>query len=866
MVTWFLAPLVFATLGTIPAATSTCTFVMQSEGTYAYCSHKHLTVLPKAWPADVVWLDLSYNQLTNVALTEMAQPHLSHLRHLDLSYNHLQGTVKNNTFLAFEELEWLSVHGNRLAGLEADAMSGLEKLVFLDMSYNRLQLTRQTYPLGVLDPLTSLQQLYLYGNDDRFNGEYPEGMFRTLSNLRTLSIDTFARGTFGTSFLALPRLRSLLIVDKAKIKVLTNSTLNVFKNSSLEEIDTGTDLLDVEVCAFCDLPQLKILRIMSAIVPLSSCLEALYGLQHHNMSEIALTNSLNVGRPVTIDRHSFRYLRNICVKKLNLADSEIQRVKSSAFGSPEDSLYQCIQELDLSKNRILGDKIAIFLTFSFFKNLIRLRLDGQKIFSLGEASHRLGHNRDHAKDRDVDHNHWTFRIPPNLRILNCSAAFGKIGLMPGVLDFIPRDALQTLDLSYCRFHNCLTTFVPLTSLETLSLSGNDCYNISEAIFDNLPVLRELRLSNFNLNPEFFRTHARRLFQNLLLLQTLDLSLNNLIHVDLNMLRSSRHLKELNMAGNRLQSLPLDLTLHEELEVIDLTNNMLTTLEQHERQVLDKLTGKHNLTLHLGGNPLLCVCSNLDFVRWLWSTEVQLDGDGRDSRTFTCVTESGEVSDTHSVLVQYDTHWRRCVGQQVLGVTTAAFLLLLLALVIVYVVSRSWTHLRYVWKVMQRLRLPRRENFRRDAYVGYADADWEFACVTLPACLQERHGVRLLLRDFEEVPGSIRAENIVQHIDDSWKVVLLVTRAFATDEWLCGFTVQQAQRSIMDTMPDRVLVVFMEDPARLPPMASLERLLRMVPEKNMVHVRRDTPVDDPVWDRLARDILDRKRRDEYYASP
>nr|KAG5695323.1 hypothetical protein BaRGS_006547 [Batillaria attramentaria] len=111
--------------------------------------------------------------------------------------------------------------------------------------------------------------------------------------------------------------------------------------------------------------------------------------------------------------------------------------------------------------------------------------------------------------------------------------------------------------------------------------------------------------------------------------------------------------------------------------------------------------------------------------------------------------------------------------------------------------------------MKRLRLPHREHFRRDAYVGYADADWEFACLMLPACLEERHGVRLLLRDREERPGSIRAENIVEHIDDSWK---------------------QAQRSITDTMPDRVIVVFMEDPARLPPMASLERLLRIGEEE------------------------------------
>ncbi|KAK7481395.1 hypothetical protein BaRGS_00027365 [Batillaria attramentaria] len=113
---------------------------------------------------------------------------------------------------------------------------------------------------------------------------------------------------------------------------------------------------------------------------------------------------------------------------------------------------------------------------------------------------------------------------------------------------------------------------------------------------------------------------------------------------------------------------------------------------------------------------------------------------------------------------------------------------------------------------------------------------------------------LLLRDREERPGSIRAENIVEHIDDSWKVLLLVTRDFAMDEWACGFTVQQAQRSITDTMPDRVIVVFMEDPARLPPMASLERLLRMVPERNVMYVHRDTPPHDPQWDRLARAIL------------
>ncbi|KAK7473690.1 hypothetical protein BaRGS_00035087 [Batillaria attramentaria] len=447
-----------------------------------------------------------------------------------------------------------------------------------------------------------------------------------------------------------------------------------------------------------------------------------------------------------------------------------------------------------------------------------------------------------------------FPIPPKVTYINISAAFHRFSIMPRAFQFGTPNILQTLDISYMGFSSCQAPFLGLTSLKSFDLSGNDCYNISESFLDQCTALRHLRMSSLHVNPEFFRTRAWRLFRNLQLLQTLDLSLNNLIHVDPHMLRAQRHLKELNLAGNRLQSLSVDLESHQDLVLLDLSHNMLPTLLPNERQALDTLAATHNLSLRLRGNPLLCACSNLDFVRWLWSTAVQLDGNGSSASNYTCVTETGEVSNTHSVMAHYDTHWRRCVGQTMLGVASAAFLLQLLVLVIVYVVSRSWTHLRYVWKVMKRLRLPRREHFRRDAYVGYADADWEFACMTLTTCLEERHGVRLLLRDREELPGSIRAESILEHIDDSWKVLLLVTHDFAMDEWLCGFTVQQAQRSITDTMPDRVIVVFLEDPARLPPMASLERLLRMVPERNVLHVHRDTPPHHAVWDSLAEHVL------------
>ena len=93
---------------------------------------------------------------------------------------------------------------------------------------------------------------------------------------------------------------------------------------------------------------------------------------------------------------------------------------------------------------------------------------------------------------------------------------------------------------------------------------------------------------------------------------------------------------------------------------------------------------------------------------------------------------------------------------------------MLGLVTAYLITRSWTHLRYAWHVLRHLRLPRRHDFERDAYVVYADDDLELACRKLPQCL-EPFGVRLLLSEKEDMPGTPRTANIVRNIEKSWKV-------------------------------------------------------------------------------------------------
>ena len=94
-----------------------------------------------------------------------------------------------------------------------------------------------------------------------------------------------------------------------------------------------------------------------------------------------------------------------------------------------------------------------------------------------------------------------------------------------------------------------------------------------------------------------------------------------------------------------------------------------------------------------------------------------------------------VAITLQVLHDFLPHWRRCVGQHLFWAALSGLTLQMLALVVTLALSKNWTRVCYAIKVLKELRLPIRSRFRKDVYVGYADADWELACLTLPACLR-----------------------------------------------------------------------------------------------------------------------------------
>ena len=570
-------------------------------------------------------VDLSHNQLTVIsdrafvhltALTSLKLNHnglndtvsaevflgLSHLSHLNLSYNQLH-VLHNAIFSHLPQLTWLSLRSNRLHKLQVGAMLGLHKLTYLDLTFNQLQMTSQSLPPGVFAPLSTLHSLRLHNNDDSHVGQYPPDVFNDLVSLRYLAPDTFSTVHFGPDFAALRQLEVLDFSENCRIVRLTNNSFEGFKFSSLHSIflTSCKRLIKIELCVFCNFPNLDILQIKWArYMPVTTTLMSLYGLRGQNMTDIDFSyNGFWVMNFHIIDRDAAKYLADICVTNFTVSNSQIRKIYPNSIPMRTSLFSKCIENLDLTANSIVGDVRFFLLAFINFHHLHTLQIQDQELFSVRHSACILASKCQDFTDSASNsilfsESTLSIPIPPTLVELNVAAVFDHLSPLPTYIEFHSGRELRTLDLSYNGLTNCVTTILGLDRLVTLRLNFNYCHNLSHTIFDHLHSLRHLELSNFGPRTSFYVSQGKRLFHNLTQLETLDLSFNDLHRLDPTMLERQPRLTSLDLSRNRFQFVPVHLSYHGNLSFLDLSHNSIPSLTSGERDVLDRLAIHHHI--------------------------------------------------------------------------------------------------------------------------------------------------------------------------------------------------------------------------------------------------------------------------------
>ncbi|XP_050396523.1 toll-like receptor 4 isoform X2 [Patella vulgata] len=783
---------------------------------------------------------------------------------LDLTFNHIE-ILRNNDFRNLTHLRYLDISFNPINTLEVWAFNGLASLLVLEVNGHELNYTNySSIPSDVFSPLQSLITLSFRSNVSRFpNRDFDlrDGVFGPLKRLKHLNMDTSSGAIFKSGFANLTELQELVIGETWKHGKRIDCGLSVIRNNTFEIFASiPVQLVQLNSCRFESFdenflrpfPSLKIFLFNNVDVGssnLSQVINVLRVFEYKNITEIGLRSIKTllpyIGFNRRIDLH---VLSKICVNDLDVSDNSVNSVDFDViftYPKPRPPLSNCLKRLNIAKNRISGTVSK--KAFPFFMlnvpNIEKVDLSDQRIFSFDKYVTRSRH-RSHRHgnfDRDIN-----IVGSQKLRYFNMGGLPHELGPLTVNVHVLETENLKYFNISYCGLSNLQHKITGLENLEVLDVSGNDLSIINDTIMDTFPNLTQLYISNSFITNDFIIQNGTRFLRPLEKLELLDISNNGLVILPKDIFKSRVTLKTINLSGNKLVAIP-DLLLLVKLESVYLNHNSLTTIPRQNRHMLDKTTAVNTkLHLYMMGNTFICTCDSISFLLWLDETKVKLDG-----RNYSCLESTGQMTFTNAVYKRWPSFHRQCISSLLLNYTIGGLSITIISLITAFVFFKNKMKLMLILLRMvgQHIYPRKRGDFVYDAFIIYTDSISCWVCNQLRTELETNRGIELNLRDRDHIPGGSMADDLLEAMRHSWKIVLILTEDFLRSN-LAYFTMCNCLSSITLTTPHR-LIIIIDHQMNIP--TNIDFLLEAVSEDNILYVNLQNGLTDEFWEKLAKNI-------------
>ena len=383
------------------------------------------------------------------------------------------------------------------------------------------------------------------------------------------------------------------------------------------------------------------------------------------------------------------------------------------------------------------------------------------------------------------------------------------------------DHLKYLSFFASQFQfGSLDFLVALSRLEYLDLGGNIILPESlEAALLNKTTLNYLGLADCRLH------HLKPgLFNNLAGLNTLDLSHNP-------------------FTATEIESL----TLNPQLQVLLVHNISLQLVPEGLRLTLDNAA--KNLRVDLRDNPLVCDCTDVEWIDWFKNTKVNIT----DADNIMCFTQ-GKYQTVQSVDL-YNLKWECDPISKILVGVCIFFAGILIAVVVYVIYIYRWHIYYYIYKLIEKFHRDNSGNpisYRFDALIVHSgeDRDRLWVHYVLRYALERNYGFKLCLpfRDF--MPGAARMECVESGIRNSRKVIMIVSPNFVADQW-CSADLNASH--CVDV--HKIILVRLEDVSQCDTEALLRQLLTYRP--NFQWSEENSRAQSIFWRKLVRAMYDNR---------
>ncbi|XP_052071857.1 toll-like receptor 13 [Mytilus californianus] len=517
------------------------------------------------------------------------------------------------------------------------------------------------------------------------------------------------------------------------------------------------------------------------------------------------------------------------LKSLNISDNDWSFLPDDMFKAIKKDR---IQNINLKRNSLQ------LLNFSWFSNMPHLRIlrvSFNKISTIIQDS-ILNLNKLYLDSNEITKfpkfciNHGNKSALPNLRHLSLSN--NKIGYVGEFRCFPRLNSLKIGDNSIGRID--YNTFAELKELTNLSLQaiGKPLKKIEDGAF-NLPSLKMLSLRDCNFHFDRLSPSAQScMLSNCNHLRFLDLCGNHLnSNILTRIISQLQQLRYLNLENTRLGFLPNN--VFSELPVIETLIMNMNRIYGWDRDVFAHLTSlqyldlSHNLIkivnessfptallanlkkISLATNQFACTCEQIWFVNWLRHTNITLL---EYPKRYYCSTPGNY---NVKLLKDYKPSYLSCNLIVTIAISMAAFVCLFISIMTIFLkCNTNIKNLLYLLKVRQFRRqgyLPilNSDDYEYHAFVVYCDENRIWVHDDFVKKLENEEGFKFCIyhRDFD-VGESVSA-NVDKYLKMSWKVVVIISNAFAKSEW-CQWEVDIIQERRRRQGRNALLLVMLEN--------------------------------------------------------
>ncbi|XP_056600908.1 CD180 antigen [Triplophysa dalaica] len=583
------------------------------------CSDMSLQSIPDEIPDSVQILKFSFNYLP--ALYNFTFKRLQSLHYLDLTRCGIT-FVYEDIFIHQTDLQVLILIGNPLVFFASRAFFGLSGLKYLSMAQSNIK-SLSDIPS---DNLAYLEVLDLRGSDIANLDGLSKFYWRNLKSLQ-LDMNTIEKIT-AEDLKPLHGMVGLNISFKANN--ITSMEPGAFQSMTFGSIDFSGCLgkLDISVL-LKGLVGVKTSRLNLGLYE-TDPKSQISNIALQSFCNISVTDlNLQLQHFSDLNNRTFQCLEGL--QKLDLTRSHLNLLPSNLSG------LSTLSHLGLDENsfrdvcHINARNFPILTHLSMRSNMKRLDFSSRCLENLGSME-KLDLSLSKVNPIGPCCNDQLFGLG-YLKFLNLS--YGS-PMFWDVQPFNVTPQLEHLDCSHSRYTlNDSSPFSNLQNLRSLNLSWTNSNLTNVQLFKGLKTLQHLSLKGATVQDGVFT--QTELFKHVPHLETLILSACGISAIKEDLFKELTHLKQIDVSSNRLLKFSISPFYSLKFLELNFANNSIMMVD-----VKDVVGLGSQSTVDLSYNPLICNCSNYEFIKWVKDNVIKV----RHITETTCNCTGIRIIDVH----------------------------------------------------------------------------------------------------------------------------------------------------------------------------------------------------------------------------